>query len=80
MIHKEFMNKKQLKAYEKMESEVELLNKQFPVGYFVSVVKDDGSEETDEITNPFSIVSMQVVAWLKKNRCYIADRIKALPF
>lgn len=80
MVHKELMSKKQLKSYEKMEVEVERLNKAFPIGYFVSVVKDDGSEETDCISSPFSIMSGNVVAWLDKNRCYLADRVKEIPF
>lgn len=81
MVHKEFMNKTQLKAYEKMEAEVERLNKQFPVGTEVAVRKDSGNYETDTISSPFSIMSGQVVAWLDINRCYLADRIReSLPF
>jgi Tfp pilus assembly protein PilO len=81
MVHKEFMNKKQLKAYEKMESEVERLNKQFPVGTEVAVRLDSGNHQTDKICSQFSIMSGQVVAWLEINRCYLADRVReSLPF
>lgn len=75
MIHKEFMSKSQLKDYEKLEAEVIRLNRKFCVGETVSVLKDDGSYETDTIKHKFSIVSMGVVAWLEKNRCYLAERV-----
>ncbi len=81
MVHKEFMTKTQLKAYEKMEAEVERLNKKYAVGTEVAVKKDDGNFQTDTIAHPFSIMSGQVVAWLEKNRCYMADRVhESLPF
>jgi len=75
MVHKEFMNKRQLKSYEKMEDEVERLNNEFEVGEIVRVKNDFGSFETDRITNPFSIMSGNVVAWLDKKRCYLSERV-----
>lgn len=76
MVHKEFMNKTQLKAYEKMETEVERLNKEFEHGETVLVRTDDGNLVKDNIIAPFSIMSGQVVAWLEDHRCYMADRVK----
>jgi hypothetical protein len=80
MVLNDLMSKRELKAYEKLEKERDVLNAKFSVGEAVSVVKDDGSEQSDKITSEFSIMSGQVVAWLKINRCYIANRVYKLPF
>lgn len=80
MAHKDLMSKRELKAYEKLEKECDELNAKFSVGEAVSVVKDDGSEQNDSITSQFSIMSGSVVAWLKINRCYLANRVHELPF
>lgn len=76
MIHKEFMSKKQLKEYERMEAKVQQLNEQFKVGELVNVRNDFGGIDLDKITNPFSIMSGGVVAWLEKKRCYLAERVE----
>lgn len=78
MIHKEFMSKKQLKAYEAMEKEVIFLNHNYQVGETVKVRNDFGEYDTDVISNPFSIMSGQVVAWLENKRCYLADRVEKI--
>ena len=75
MVHKEFMNKRDLKAYEKMESDVELLNSIFTVGEHVHVTNDFGQIEHDSIRYPFSIMSGSIVAWLNKKGSYIAERV-----
>jgi len=78
MVHKEFMNKRQLKAYERMESDVDLLNSIFFVGEHVHVTNDFGEIEYDSIKYPFSIMSGSVVAWLNKKGSYIADRVSKI--
>lgn len=76
MVHKEFMSKKQLKAYESMEKEVMFLNSDYKVGETVKVRNDFGEYDTDVISSEFSIMSGQVVAWLDKKGCYMADRVQ----
>lgn len=78
MIHTEFMSKRQLAQHNKMLAKIDDLNNTFPVGETVKVKKDDGTYEEDKITNPFSIVSGGIVAWLEKNRCYLAERVEKI--
>ena len=76
MVHKEFMSKKELKAYEEMEKDVMFLNHNYSVGETVKVRNDNGFYDTDVISSPFSIMSGQVVAWLEKKRSYLAERVE----
>lgn len=80
MVHKEFMSKRELKAYEKMEAEVIRLNNEFPVGEPVLVRMDNGENIQDVIKHPFSIMSGSVVAWLETKGSYLAERVHMLPF
>ena len=75
MVHKEFMSKRELKAYEEMEARVEELNSTFKVGDLVNVRNDFGGIDLDKIAHPISIMSGGIVAWLEKKRCYLADRV-----
>ena len=76
MVHKEFMGKRELKAYEAMEKQVMFLNHNYEVGETVKVRNDDYTYSTDVITSPFQIMSGQVVAWLEKKRSYLAERVE----
>ena len=78
MVHKEFMSKRELKDYEKMEAKVEELNSTFKVGDLVNVRNDFGGIDLDKIAHPFSIMSGGVVAWLEKKRCYLAERVEKI--
>lgn len=78
MVHKQFMSKKQLKEYEALEAKVIELNQQYEVGEVVNVRNDFGGIDLDKITNPFSIMSGGVVAWLERKRCYLADRVEKI--
>ena len=76
MVHKEFMNKRELKSYEAMEKRVMFLNHNYQVGESVKVRNDDYTYSTDVITAPFQIMSGNVVAWLENKRCYLAERVE----
>ena len=78
MIHKEFMGKRELKAYEEMEKRVMFLNSNYHVGETVKVRNDDYSYSEDIISSPFSIMSGQVVAWLENKRSYLAERVEKI--
>lgn len=78
MVHKEFMSKKELKAYEAMEKEVFFLNHNYKVGEQVTVRNDSGSYDEDVIKHPFTIMSGSVVAWLENKGSYLADRVEKI--
>ena len=78
MVHKEFMSKRELKAYENKEKDVEILNEIFSVGEVVMVENDFGVFESDIIKYPFSIMSGNVVAWLDKKGSYLAERVNKI--
>ena len=78
MVHKEFMSKRELAKYEKMEQEVQELNELYQIGDLVNVKNDFDEIDIDRITSKFSIMSGQVVAWLETKRCYLANRVQSL--
>lgn len=75
MDHLEFMSNRERKAFDKVEKQVCELNQRFNVGEIISLKKDNGSFEVDEISYEFTIMCRQPTAWLKKNGSYMADRV-----
>lgn len=80
MVHLDLMNKKQRKAHDKVQAQVDLLNTQFKVGETIMLVKDDGSDITDIIKHEFTIMCGSATAWLKDHGSYLAERVHKLPF
>jgi len=80
MVHTEFMSKKELKKYNETLAFIDKMNNDFKVGQEVLIIKDDGYHERDVITSPFTYMCGNAVAWLKVNRCYLAERIALDPF